>query len=247
MTDIRATPRDVDTLPEPGERWTFDQDVAERFPDMLERSIPDYQTMRSLTFDLGSRFVQPGTAIADIGCSRGEALAPFIDRFGARNSYLGLDSSEPMVALARERFGGFGGLVTIQHRDLARESYPKRPASLTLAVLTLMFVPVEHRQRVLRDIYTSTVPGGALVLVEKVLSSDDRAEALMTEAYHDMKRAHGYSDHEVEAKARALEGVLVSWATPELERALRAAGFRTVEPFWRAYQFGGWVAVRDGA
>ncbi len=238
---------DVDTLPEPGERWTFDASVAAVFPDMLERSIPDYQTMRALTFELGSRFVQTDTAIVSLGCSHGEDLAPFLDRFGARNRYIGLDSSEPMVSLARERLGSWGGMVDIRVHDMARDSHPQTPASLTLSVLTLMFCPVEHRQRLLRDIFRATVPGGALVLVEKVLSSDDRAQALMTEAYHDMKRQHGYSDHEVGAKARALEGVLVSWATPELERSLRSAGFRTVEPYWRAYQFGGWLAVRDGA
>ena len=69
-------------VPAEGERWQFDRNVTDVFENMLARSIPEYGTMRALVFDLGATLVQPGTAIIDIGCSKGDALAPFIRQSG---------------------------------------------------------------------------------------------------------------------------------------------------------------------
>src|SRR5436309_11553385 len=71
----------------PGPRWEFDEDVTRVFDDMLRRSIPQYEAMRSVVFEVGRRFVQPGTAVVDLGCSRGEALAPFVAEFGDQARY----------------------------------------------------------------------------------------------------------------------------------------------------------------
>ena len=83
--------------PAEGERWQFDRDVTDVFENMLARSIPQYGTMRDLVFDLGATLVQPRTAIIDIGCSKGDALEPFVRRFGRANHYIGVDLSEPML------------------------------------------------------------------------------------------------------------------------------------------------------
>lgn len=53
----------------PKSKWEFDADVAHCFANMLERSIPDYRSMRSLVYELGERFIKPQTVITDIGCS----------------------------------------------------------------------------------------------------------------------------------------------------------------------------------
>lgn len=37
----------------PKPKWEFDADVAHCFANMLERSIPDYRSMRSLVYELG--------------------------------------------------------------------------------------------------------------------------------------------------------------------------------------------------
>jgi tRNA (cmo5U34)-methyltransferase len=59
-----------------------------------------------------------------------------------------------------------------------------------------------------------------------------------------MKRRNGYSDEAIRRKALSLEGVLVPLTAAANEEALRAAGFRVVEPFWRHLNFAGWIALR---
>jgi tRNA (cmo5U34)-methyltransferase len=227
------------------DRWTFDESVTDVFNDMLRRSIPQYDIMRQSVFDVASPFVRPDTQIVDLGCARGEALAPFIAAHGARNRYVGIDVSAPMLQAARERFTAevTAGLVTLTSLDL-RTSYFDGDACLTLCILTLQFTPIEYRQHILQNIFRNTIPGGAVVLVEKVLGASAGLGQLMIRLYHQHKTGNGYSADEIERKRLALEGVLVPVTARWNEDMLHTAGFTEIDCFWRWMNFAGWIAVK---
>lgn len=230
----------------PDGKWEFDANVTAAFDDMLERSIPQYQVMRDAVTNVGASFVQRGTDIVDLGCSRGAALDPFVKRFGAYNKFYGLEVSEPMLEAARQRFSGYiehAKTVDIRRHDL-RHGYVPVSASLTLSVFTLQFIPIEHRQRVVQDVYDHTVHGGAFVLVEKILGANARLDKLFVDEYYGLKANHGYSQEAIERKRLSLEGVLVPVTAAWNEQLLLQAGFRSVDCFWRWMNFAGWVAVR---
>jgi tRNA (cmo5U34)-methyltransferase len=230
----------------PDERWQFDQNVTDVFENMLWRSIPEYDTMRALVFDLGATLVQPDTAIIDLGCSKGDALAPFVRQFEMANRYIGAELSDPMLKAARHRFAALidRGIVDIRRLDL-RAEYPPEMASLTLAVLTIQFTPIEYRQCIMQRIAAHTVPGGGVILVEKVLGSSARLEELLMRRYYALKAVNGYTHEQIERKRLALEGVLVPVAARWNEDLLRQAGFNQVECFWRWCNFAGWIAIKD--
>lgn len=229
----------------PAGKWQFDSEVATVFDDMLARSIPQYDTLRQTCFDLACVFRQPHTDIVDLGCSRGEAMAPLVDRYGATNRFVGVEVSPAMLEAVRARFAGYieSRIVDIRALDL-RTSYPAVCASVTLCVLTLQFTPIEYRQRILKNIYDHTLPGGALILVEKVLGADADLDRLMVDMYYQLKAGNGYSQEQIERKRLALEGVLVPVTAKWNEDLLRAAGFRGFDTFWRWINFAGWVAVK---
>lgn len=232
---------------EPGDRWAFDAAVTDAFDDMLARSIPQYEVMRAAVLDVGSRFVRRGSTVVDLGCSRGEALAGFVDRFGAGARYLGVEVSDPMRDAATARFAEqpeLGVSVSITGQDL-RDGYPSVTADLTLLVLTLQFIPIEHRQRIIRDAWRATAPGGALILVEKVLGSTADVNQAMVDLYYEHKRASGYSQAAIDRKRLSLEGVLVPVTARWNEELLTAAGFTQLDCFWRWMNFAAWVAIRD--
>jgi hypothetical protein len=58
--------------------------VAEVFPDMIQRSVPGYSNIISMIGMLAERFVQPNTQVYDLGCSlarrRSRCVAIFITR-----------------------------------------------------------------------------------------------------------------------------------------------------------------------
>lgn len=225
--------------------WAFDQEVASAFDDMLRRSIPGYGAMRRLVHDVGRRFVRPGTDVVDLGCSRGEALAPYV---GTGVRCVGVEVSPPMLAAARARFADeiARGEVELLDLDL-RRGYPQVEASLTLSVLTLQFVPREERPRIVREVYDHTLRGGAFVLVEKVRGESEEADRVLVELHHDFKRAQGYTQEEIDRKRMQLEGVLVPVEPAWNEELLRGAGFDAVVCFWRTLNFAAWLACKRAA
>ncbi len=229
-------------------RWEFDGEVTRVFDDMLARSIPQYDVMRATTCDLAARFVpdKNGT-IVDAGCSRGQAIAALVDKFGAQCKFVGLEVSDPMLEAARERFAGFikAGVVDIRKHDL-RDRMPNDviDADVILSVLTLQFTPIEYRMGIIGSFRDSLRDGGALILVEKVLGASPVHDDVFNLMYWDMKRLHDYTEDEIQRKRLSLEGVLVPVSASMNEEMLKASGFRSVDCFWRWANFAGWVAVR---
>jgi tRNA (cmo5U34)-methyltransferase len=235
----------------PGNQWQFDKDVTEVFDDMLARSIPQYDVMRQACFDLACQFSQRGTDVVDLGCSRGEAVAPLIDKFGVYNRFWLVEVSSPMLEAVRQRFegyltqpGGRDGIVKILDLDL-REDYPPVAASVTLCILTLQFTPIEYRQRILGNVYKHTLDNGVLILVEKVLGASAEIDSLMVNLYYNLKRKNGYTEDQIQRKRMSLEGVLVPVTARWNEELLRMAGFNQVDCFWRWMNFVGWIAIKN--
>ena len=229
-----------------GQRWEFDSSVTTVFDDMLRRSIPQYEVMRHAVTGLAMRYVKPNTDVLDLGCSLGEALAPLIDRFGADCRYLGVEVSGPMLEGARSRFKPLldTGVVQILDLDL-RTGFPKVSASVILSVLTIQFTPMEHRLRILEDVHSSLLPGGAFILVEKVIGATAPLDRNFVELYYDFKSSSGYTREEIERKRLSLEGVLVPVTAHWNEELLRTVGFRQIDCFWRWMNFAGWIAVKS--
>ncbi len=193
----------------PSGQWTFNEQVTDVFENMLARSVPDYTTMRALVSAVAQSFasLDPCPSVVDLGCSRGTAIEMLLEPLGPAATFHGIDTSAPMLAAAEDRFAACSN-VSLEHLDL-RHAYPAPTATVTLAVLTLQFVPIEHRQRVVRDIFRHTRPGGAVILVEKVLGATAGIDDMMVNAYLRMKAAHGYTTEQIDRKRASLEGVLV--------------------------------------
>ena len=229
----------------PDGKWQFDGDVTDVFENMLERSIPQYQVMRDSVTSLGLDIVRTsGTSVVDLGCSRGSALAPFVYQHCPH--CVGVEVSEPMLAAAQFRFEEeiARGQVDIRRCDL-RTDYPEEETWLTLAVLVLQFVPIEYRQQIVRNAYKHTRPGGALIVVEKVLGDTTEIDHRLVSEYLQMKATNGYSHEQIERKRLSLEGVLVPITASWNEQLLRHAGFEHVDCFWRWMNFAGWLALRE--
>lgn len=238
-----AVSHDAHLQPE-GQKWAFDSEVTKHFQPMIEASIPGYHDMRALTFKLGSRFLKgPGAVMIDIGSSRGDSLAPFVDA-DPDNNYTAIECSPPMLEVLRSRFAGKN--VDIVDHDLRTNlSAFETRSDLILDSLSLMFVPIEHRFRLCQAIYDSLKPGGAFISIQKTLGADSYTHDLLDAAYLDMKREHGYTHEQIIRKKLSLEGVLVPLTTDMNESMFRRTGFRRIEMFWKSLQFCGWICAKD--
>lgn len=223
----------------PEGKWEFNQEVTDCFDEMLERSIPGYHDMRELVTRLGCKYLQPGSTLVDIGCSNGNAIAPFIRKFGGDYKYLCLEVSEPMIAECKKRFG----YIDVRKHDITK-GLPPCDASVILSILTLQFTPIEYRQKIVKSIYDNLRPGGALILVEKVLGNSEEIDSVLVKEYYQIKAENSYTEEQIAAKRKSLEGVLVPITAKWNESMLHDAGFQKLDCFWRYLNFAGWVAIK---
>jgi len=226
-----------------GEHWAFDRSVTAVFDNMLQRSIPQYGAMRDAVAGLAMQFAAAveRPLIVDLGCSRGEAIAGLVEALPAAR-FVGVEASPAMLKVARERFGE-EPRVEVRELDL-RTGYPSGSAQVTLAVLTVQFVPIEYRQQLLHRVFENTAAGGVLIMVEKVLGSTAELDRLMVDSHLELKRRNGYSQEEIDRKRLSLEGVLVPVTANWNVEMLESAGFAEIDCFWRWMNFAGWIAVR---
>lgn len=227
----------------PEGKWIFDADVTKVFENMLSRSIPQYQVMRRVVYTFGKNFINAESTIIDCGASEGGAIAPFVEMDNPPRRFICIESSASMAESLRKRFSGTESIVEIIQQDI-RNWRPDESADLTLSVLTLQFVPIEHRQAVIQKLYDNLNLGGALIVVEKVLGSDGLINDLLVREYRSYKKENGYSTEEIDRKALSLEGVLVPVTADWNVELLRQGGFNRVDCIWRWMNFGAWIAIK---
>lgn len=221
-------------------KWEFNEEVANVFDNMLERSIPQYEVMRELVKRIGFKYVQLGSTIVDIGCSNGNAVYPFVKSYNMDCNYLLLDVSEPMLEKCKEKFGFLDGIMNY---DITK-GIPETDASLVLSILTLQFTPIEYRQKIVQSIYDNLREDGAFILVEKVLGNTNEIDEVFVNEYYQMKSENAYTREQIQNKRKSLEGVLVPITAKWNEELLRSAGFRKIDCFWRCLNFAGWIAIK---
>lgn len=229
----------------PKKAWVFDESVSGVFSDMLERSIPDYQTMRNLSFRVAKSFVRPGTSVLDIGCSTGlssKRLVEYCRLKGLDVHFELIDVSEPMLRRCQRVFEGCRN-VSVLKKDVTRDDMG-RGFSVVIACLTLQFIPIEYRQKVIEDIYNCLDKGGAFIWIEKVLGNSSIIDKVMVDEYYDIKRENSYTEEQIASKRKSLEGKLVPLTEKMDESMLATAGFRRFDTFWRYLNFCGFVAVK---
>ncbi len=88
--------------------WTFDERVAEVFPDMIQRSVPGYSNIISMIGMLAERFVQPGTQVYDLGCSLGAATLSVRRNIHHDNcKIIAIDNSPAMIERCRRHIDAY--------------------------------------------------------------------------------------------------------------------------------------------
>jgi len=224
--------------------FQFDSDVVRVFPDMIARSVPGYASILSVIEQLAVQYVQPGSSVWDLGCSLGAATRLIRRRADPSVRVHAVDNSAAMIQRLQQLLPSWepGAPVIVMESDLRQVQVTN--ASLVGLNLTLQFLPPAERDDVLKSIAAGMLPGGALLLSEKICFEDSRQQELMTKLHHDFKRAHGYSDLEIAQKRSAIENMLIPEPLQRHVQRLTDAGFSAVIPWFQCFNFASVIAVR---
>lgn len=219
--------------------FEFNKEVTQCFDDMLSRSIPNYEDMRNLVYKVGRNYINKDSTIIDIGSSLGRGYQLFAEQ-GIK--VISCDISEPMIEYQKKLFGSLEN-VDIRLCDICKD-FPEEKADIVLSVLVLQFIPIENRQRAIRNIYNSLNKGGAAIIVEKIIGSTNEIDDILVREYYDTKANNGYSKEQIDAKRSALEFKMQPLTEEANKDMLYNNGFSKVETFWRYLNFLGFIAVK---
>lgn len=225
--------------------WTFDERVAEVFPDMIQRSVPGYSNIISMIGMLAERFVQPHSQVYDLGCSLGAATLSVrrnIQVDGCK--IIAIDNSSAMVERCRRHIDAFRADTPVEVIEADIRAVPIENASLVVLNFTLQFLDPNERLALLERIWHGLKPGGALVVSEKFSFDDAEVGELLFNMHHDFKRANGYSELEISQKRSMLENVMLTDSVNTHKARLKQAGFTHAELWFQCFNFGSLVALK---
>ena len=239
--------------PQIGE-FSFDENVARVFDDMISRSVPLYADVQQSLPVIAGLLDHDPIKVVDLGCSTGTSLIHLARALPDRNlELIGIDNSQAMLAKLREKLellsrpsGEDASLfeqISVYEDDI--RSFEFSDASIVLMNYTLQFIAAESRPDVLNRICNSLRPDGMMLVSEKVVHQQPEMDDALVSLYFDFKRRQGYSELEISRKRDALENVLVPLTVDQNLDMFRNAGFARVEVMLKWFNFATFACYRS--
>ena len=217
-------------------RFEFDSEVASIFQNMAQRSIPQYNEARRLTIAAilpriweaqeNKRYFK----ILDIGASTGQFFRDLWTAMGIEYDKdipyvqaLAIDKSGAMVEKIRETLPKVATILG--GTDSLR--FNKEHYDVIVMAYVLQFIEMPLRDELLSVLCNMLVPGGLLLLSQKVTSPQPLEEYFKNE-YYNFRLRNGYSMDEIEAKTQALKGSMWTETHDITRLRLEEAGFSSI-------------------
>lgn len=225
--------------------FQFDEKVVSVFPDMIKRSVPGYSTILHGIGQIVERYARPDTSCYDLGCSLGAGILAMRHRVNANNvTLVGVDNSAAMIERCQRVIEADDAEPKVQLIQGDILDVDLAPASVCVLNFTLQFVPKADRIHLLKKISKALIPGGVLVLSEKLDFADHEHNELMTDLHHQFKRSNGYSDLEIAQKREAIDNVLIPETFEAHQQRLLSAGFRSADLWFQCFNFSSIIAFK---
>jgi tRNA (cmo5U34)-methyltransferase len=154
----------IDKLPAMLSEWTDPERVA----DYLKREIPHREIAEGMLLEALPDRVE---RVLDLGTGDGRMLTLVLSEHPDAHG-LGIDSSEPMLARARERFRSSPG-VELKVHDLERCLDATGPFDVVVSGLAIHHLDDNRKAAIFAEIYTMLAPAGVFVNLDLVSSDTD--------------------------------------------------------------------------
>lgn len=225
--------------------FRFDQSVAEVFPDMIQRSVPGYNTIIDNIGQIAEKYAQNNSQIYDLGCSLGAASLAVGKYVSAENcKIIAVDNSQAMVDRCRLHLDAFKSSLPVSVICDDLQNIEISNASVVILNFTLQFIAPEQRLTIIETIYRGLQPGGVLILSEKISHDTPDGNEMLVDLHHEFKRRNGYSELEISQKRSALENVMKTDSFNTHQQRLSQVGFSDIVLWFKCFNFASMIAVK---
>lgn len=207
-------------------QFEFDESVASVFDDMLDRSVPLYESSIVFIANLISKLYPKSATITDLGCSTANTLLAIFKK-NPNYKLFGFDNSSAMLEMARKKSLAFGANIELKEADILTLDIPK--SDIIIANYMLQFIRPPKRAEFVKTIHNSLSKDGYFIFSEKIIYEDKKLHKIVIDLYLEFKKNQGYSEFEISQKREALENVLVPYTEEENRQMIKNAGFSDVQ------------------
>lgn len=233
-------------MPAKADKFEFDREVSEIFPDMARRSIPNYNEFHALHARIVLKnFLPEGAAVLDVGASRAAffvALSLAAIHYNLplpKFTYTALDNSAGMCELTRQEMLPYEN-VEVQFADVEDDAFMQRIEQYDVINCTyvIQFLSPRNQERVIRKMISMLKPGGVLILGQKDFThTGDLLGNAAHESYLEWRVKNGYSREEIAAKTEALKNSMWAMEHDDLLAILRDCRVSEIVPTTRTLMF----------
>ncbi len=228
------------------QKFQFDDAVAHVFSDMIKRSVPGYENILSMIGLFTQTHAVQGTHCYDLGCSLGASTLAILENLNQQNCLvIGVDNSAAMAKRCRENLGKLHSADSFNIRCENIQEMAFENASIIVLNFTLQFIEKPERDELIKRLHQALVPGGVLILSEKIDFNDQEKNHLFIELHHGFKKSQGYSNLEISQKRTALENTLVPETIDAHLARLKSAGFYKTDLWFQCLNFASFFAIKS--
>lgn len=211
--------------------WTFDTpEIADKFDSHVREQLPWYDMVTDAVVYIVRNYLTEKGRVVDIGASTGNMIDKLMPLLLERKATaVAIEKSPSMVSVLEKRFENHHN-VTVVQGDITRADL--QPSQVYIVFLTMMFIPVHERRRVIAKLKANLIEGGVLILVDKVADHGGYFSTVLKRLGMHWKLQQGAELGEVTTKEMSLAGVQIPFDTSWIPEA---------KEFFRMGEFVGWV------
>ena len=208
--------------------WTFDsKEVAEKFDEHVREQLPWYDMLTDAVVYITRNYLTEGNQVVDIGASTGNLSKKLLPLANERKGrVLAIEKSLQMCNNMKDMED-----VRVMYADITNIDIPE--AQVYILFLTMMFIPVDKREKLLEDIFEKAKEGGCVIIVDKINHSGYFG-TVMKRLTWNWKIQQGSIAEDIVNKEMSLAGVQI----PINQDLLLSA---QAQEFFRMGEFAGWV------
>jgi tRNA (cmo5U34)-methyltransferase len=218
--------------------WTFEsKEIVETFDNHVREQLPWYDLLTTAVVYIARNYMPKGCIITEIGVSTGNMTKALLPTFDERDgcSYQAIDASPMMCDVFNVNIQH--PLVTCYEADildiLDDDMDGIDTSHVTILFLTLMFIRVDERERLIKTLINNSYKGGCIIVVDKVLDHGGYFATVLKRLTMHFKLQQGAKPEDVLAKEMSLSGVQIP-----IDPAILGPD---AKQFFRMGEFAGWV------
>ena len=214
--------------------WTFNnKKIVEKFDDHVREQLPFYELISESIFFIVKNYLTENNIVIDIGSSTGNMIERLSDTLLQRNcKIIAIDKSEEMCKFLVNKYKS--PYFNVINGDITEIEIPD--AQVYILNLTIMFIPVDKREKFINNIFKKLKKGGCIIIVDKICDYNGYLATVMKRLTWFWKLNNNACPKEILNKEMSLVGVQIPILDTDIING---------KEFFRLGEFAGWVIEKE--